>query len=106
MWVAICSVTDVVPGAMREFIIGAPPHRLLVANVAGVFYATQSRCPHGQTALAQGYLCERRLVCRTHSYEFDLLTGLSAEDRDLRLRRYPVTVGGGEVLVDLDASVA
>lgn len=87
---------------MRDFAIGEPPQHVLVANVEGVLYAAQGRCPHGKTLLARGDLCERRVVCLTHRYEFDLVTGRSDEDSELLLRRYPVNVLGDGIFVDLE----
>ena len=58
-------------------------------------------CPHEDVALAGGDLEGSELVCPGHGYGFDLATGACTHDRTLALRRYPVTVTGDEVWVDL-----
>jgi nitrite reductase/ring-hydroxylating ferredoxin subunit len=41
------------------------------------------------------------ITCPGHAYDFDLRTGRCAHDRDLELRRYPITLVGDEIWVDL-----
>ena len=48
-----------------------------------------------------GELHDTTLRCRVHGFEFDVLTGRCEHDPRLHLRRYPVTVIGDEVWVDL-----
>jgi nitrite reductase/ring-hydroxylating ferredoxin subunit len=59
-------------------------------------------CPHQDVALADyGVLRDTTLICRVHGFEFDVRTGRCEHDPRLHLRRYPVTLIGGEVWVDL-----
>jgi len=66
----------------------------------GVF-ACNNRCPHEGYPLAEGTLTEGCvLTCNWHNWKFHLETGDTLVGGD-RLRRYPVTVEGGRVLVDV-----
>jgi nitrite reductase/ring-hydroxylating ferredoxin subunit len=40
--------------------------------------------------------------CPWHKWDFDVASGRCVVDPQLRVRRYPVTVSGGQVVVSLD----
>ena len=103
MRVRVCGVGDVPPGEMRAFAVDGLLLPVLVAQVeAGRFAAAASICPHEDVSLVDGELVGARVICPGHSYEFDLDTGRCAHDGTLRLRRFPVTVEGDDVWIDVD----
>ncbi len=66
----------------------------------GVF-ACNNRCPHEGYPLVEGTLADGCvLTCNWHNWKFDLETGETMVGGD-RLRRYPVTVEGNRVLIDI-----
>jgi len=66
----------------------------------GIF-ACNNRCPHEGYPLVEGSLAEGCvLTCNWHNWKFDLATGDTLVGGD-RLRRYPVTVQGDRVLIDV-----
>ncbi|MHB8528613.1 MAG: Rieske (2Fe-2S) protein [Caulobacteraceae bacterium] len=73
---------------------------LLIAGEKGV-YACANRCPHEGYPLSEGVLTEGCvLTCNWHNWKFDLADGRTLVGGD-RLRRFPVRVEAGRVLVDL-----
>ena len=46
------------------------------------------------------------LTCPRHGFAYDLRTGHCVGDPYFRIRRYPVEVNGGRVLVDVDGNAA
>ena len=58
---------------MRELIVGGQV--LLVARVAGRYYAAQGRCPHMGGRLADGKLQGQIVTCPLHGSTFDVTTG-------------------------------
>ena len=74
---------------------------VLVTRVDGELVAVPGVCPHEDVALAGGDLRGAAIVCPGHGYEFDLRTGRCTHDPGLELRRYPITLVGDEVWVDL-----
>ncbi len=73
---------------------------LLVASEAGVF-ACANRCPHEGYPLSEGVLTDGCvLTCNWHNWKFDLADGRTLVGGD-RLRRFPVRVFGGRVLLDM-----
>ncbi len=76
---------------------------IAVARVGAADYvAFDPRCPHARGPLAEGKLHGCVIVCPWHFFRFDLRTGKSPGINSiLELRRYPVVVEGGEILVEI-----
>jgi nitrite reductase (NADH) small subunit len=62
--------------------------------------AVDARCPHAGGPLYDGILSGNRVTCPLHLRRVDLDTG-EVDDCDGRVRAYPATLAGGEVLLDL-----
>lgn len=78
--------------------------RILVANVGGVFYATDDTCTHEEASLSCGSLRGELVKCPLHGSRFDLRTGEAMEDpAEEPLQCYAVKVEDGVVLVDLQS---
>ena len=88
-------VSDVAPGSC--FLVDDA----VVFNVAGQFFATQSRCTHRQGPLNKGRLEGSTITCPLHSAQFNVTTGavLRGPARD-PLTTYRVTVEGDVGRVD------
>jgi nitrite reductase/ring-hydroxylating ferredoxin subunit len=99
--VRVCRLADIVPGELRSFQVTGVTWPVLVTFVDGSLVAVPGVCPHEDVSLASGDLDEGTLTCPGHGYRFDLRTGRCGHDPALELRRYPVTVVGDEIWVDL-----
>lgn len=78
--------------------------RILVANVDGVFYATDDTCTHEDASLSGGSLHGELVKCPLHGSRFSLRTGEPMEDpAEEALRCYSVCVEDGAVMLDLPA---
>jgi nitrite reductase/ring-hydroxylating ferredoxin subunit len=95
--------------------------RIGVYRVGEALYALADRCPHRGAPLCAGSVAtavdvrDGELVlgtrngtirCPWHKWEFDIASGRALADERLRVRRYPVRVQDGEVVVSLDAHPA
>lgn len=73
---------------------------ILLLRVGGEARAFQAKCPHAGAPLADGAVCQGRLVCPWHKASFAVEDGSLCEPPALdALQRYPVEVRDGEVLV-------
>ena len=99
--VRVCALADVVPGELRAFAVHGVTWPVIVTRVDGELVAVPGVCPHEDVALATGELCDHEIICAGHGYVFDLRTGRCVHDPGLELRRYPITLIGDEVWVDL-----
>ena len=93
-----------------------------VFRLDGDYFALADRCPHrGAPLCSSGEVVsavegagdaarvtrEGALVrCPWHKWDFDIATGRCAVDARLHVRRYPVRIDGGELVVSLDAGPA
>jgi nitrite reductase/ring-hydroxylating ferredoxin subunit len=64
-------------------------------------YAVDNRCPHMGFPLHRGTVCDGILTCHWHHARFDLATGGTFDQFADELTRFPVTVEGDDVLVDV-----
>lgn len=99
--VRVCRLADVADGELRAFAVSGVTWPVIVTRLAGELVAVPGVCPHEDVALADGHLDGAVIVCPGHGYRFDLGTGRCAHDPDLELRRYPITLVGDELWVDL-----
>ena len=76
--------------------------RVLIANVDGVFYATDDTCTHEDASLSSGFLDGELVKCPLHGSRFDLRTGEPMEDpAEEPLQCHAVKVEDGTILVSL-----
>ena len=99
--VRVCRLSDVVPGEVRAFTVTGVTWPVIVTYADATLVACAGVCPHEDVGLAGGHLEDTTLVCPGHGYGFDLTTGLCTHDATLALRRYPITLVGDEIWVDL-----
>ena len=99
--VRVCRLADVVLGELRAFPVTGVTWPVIVTYVGPDLVACAGVCPHEDVPLADGYLFDATLMCPAHAYTFDLRTGRCTHDPTLELRRYPVTLVGDDVYVDL-----
>ena len=81
--------------------VEAGGEKILLARVGDDVFATQALCPHYKLPLAKGVLHGRRVICAFHHAVFDVTDGNhNAPPGCGGLRRYPVKVEDGAILVD------
>ena len=99
--VRLCARLDLQAGTLKAFDVQGVTWPVLATVVDGEVVAVPGVCPHEDVPLANGTLERGELTCPGHGYAFDLRDGKCTHDPTLVLRRYPVTIVGGEVYVDL-----
>jgi nitrite reductase/ring-hydroxylating ferredoxin subunit len=99
--VRVCALDEVAEGQLRAFAVPGVTWPVIVTRVAGELVAVPGVCPHEDVELAGGELAGPTITCPGHGYRFDLRSGRCEHDPDLELRRYPITLIGDELWVDL-----
>lgn len=100
-WRSVARVADCRIGEM--YCIKREQQRILIANVAGQFYAVDQRCSHEDASLCQGALQGLRIKCPLHGSRFDLISGQALEDpATAPLRTYAVRVEQEQIYILLD----
>jgi 3-phenylpropionate/trans-cinnamate dioxygenase ferredoxin subunit len=113
----VAQASDLKPGEHK--IVQIRSLEIGIYNVGGSFYAHHSMCPHqfgpaclgpvtGQSVCDEstGWRFQWRrnneiLVCPWHGMQFDILTGQSLPNKNVRLRTFPVRVVDGEIRVQV-----
>ena len=83
-------------------VVQVKEHAIAIFRHGGTLYAIENTCPHQGGPLGEGYLEANGVVsCPWHGWTFDLKTGVSPLDRDVRVGSYPVSVEDGQIVVTL-----
>jgi nitrite reductase/ring-hydroxylating ferredoxin subunit len=72
-FVAVAQVGDLAPGEMK--FVAVERERIVLANVAGSFYALRDVCGHRNAPLSRGTLEGCIVECPLHFAQFDIRTG-------------------------------
>lgn len=99
-FVRVIAASELRPGACTEVIADGRPVALF--NVGGTFHAIGNTCIHRGGPLGQGELDGSTVLCPWHGWSFDVTTGVSTVNPELRVDRYEVKVEDGQVLVKVD----
>jgi nitrite reductase (NADH) small subunit len=119
-------VTEVVVGRLAEFpagthkVVQAGRREIGVFNIAGTFYALPNICPHQTGPLCAGrtatgtlqadadsgwkprwVMADEVIACPWHGLEYHVPTGQCLAYPEIRLRRYPVSVRDGDIVVTI-----
>ena len=105
--VRVCTTDDVPsPGAFQVLVPG-PEGEVPVAVVRdsdGSLHAIGDTCSHQQVSLSEGEVEDGRIECWLHGSQFDLRTGHpDSLPAVTPVPVYPLTLDGGDVLVDVTA---
>ena len=77
---------------------------LVLVRAEDAVHAYEGRCPHQGTLLAEGEIRDGALICRAHQWRFDCRSGQRLDAPHIGLRRFPVRIEGGQILVELPES--
>lgn len=110
-----CRAEEVTSG--RQKIVAAGGLPVGIFNVDDAYHALLNFRPHRGAALCAGPVCgtiqptdhyefvysQKNAVirCAWHGWEFDIRTGVSLVDPNVKARTFPVSVEGGDVYVHL-----
>ena len=119
-------MTEVVVGRLAEFpagthkVVRANGRQIGVFNIAGTLYALPNICPHQTGPLCAGriatgtlkadadsgwkprwVMADEVIACPWHGLEYHVPTGQCLAYPEIALRRYPVSVRDGDVVVTI-----
>jgi nitrite reductase (NADH) small subunit len=97
----VIAASELPPGGCMEAVVEGKPVALF--NVAGVFHALSNICVHRGGPLGQGVLDGAVVLCPWHAWTYDVTTGVSTVNPDLKVAKYDVKLEGDQVLVRVDA---
>ena len=111
----VATVDEIPPGGRK--IVKVERREVGLFNLDGAYYALKNVCPHqgarvclgkvsGTTLPSNVYefqygLQGRILRCPWHGWEYDLTTGRSVFDPEVKVVTYPVAIEDGNVIVEI-----
>ena len=114
---AVARVEDIPPGGRK--ILKVKGREVGVFNLEGKYYALKNVCVHQGARVCLGkvsgttlpsdvyefkYGLEGRILrCPWHEWEYDITTGRSVFDPEVKVVTYPVEVADGEIAVTIPA---
>src|SRR5712691_2999917 len=87
--------------AAGRLVVHLDRHTLCLFADEQEVYAVDNRCPHMGFPLHRGSVCDGILTCHWHPARFDIATGGTFDQFADELRRFPVSLDGDDLLVDL-----
>jgi nitrite reductase (NADH) small subunit len=99
-FIRVVAESELLPGNCMEVRVGEKG--IALYNVGGTIYATTNTCIHRGGPLGQGMLDGQVVMCPWHAWTFDVCSGESTVNPELRVTTYPVKVEDGQVLVKVD----
>jgi nitrite reductase/ring-hydroxylating ferredoxin subunit len=94
----VAEAADVPVGRMKQVMLDGQP--VVIANVAGTFYAFGGSCTHDNGPLADGDLEGTVVTCPWHFSQFDVTNGQVVEPpAEEPVRSYSVHVEGGSLYI-------
>jgi nitrite reductase (NADH) small subunit len=99
-FVRICSESELPPeGEVAEFTVQG--RAFCVAHIGDAVAVLDGTCPHQGGPLGEGIVEDGRVVCPWHGYAFDVHTGATEQDPDLRVEVLESSARGGDLSVNI-----
>jgi len=74
--------------------------KIALFNVGGKFYAIDNECKHRKGPLGEGTLDGSTVTCPWHGWEYDVTTGATLDDPNIKLGFYSVKLEGDDILIE------
>ncbi len=104
-WIDICALEDI-PRQGGRVLRGANGNLAVFRSADDQVFALDDRCPHRQGPLSQGMVHGHVVTCPMHGISIDLATGQAVSPDTGCVRRYPLRVEAGRVLLQQTEAVA
>ncbi len=99
-FVKVAQVEQIPVGTMKSITVKGVP--ILVANVAGNFYAISNQCTHAGVGLSQGTLEGKIVTCPRQGSQFDVTSGARLRGPAMRSAKvYAVKIEDKNIKVNI-----
>lgn len=93
------ALDDVWSGELTPVVVRGT--KVVLVRLGDEVHAYEDRCPHLGVELSRGRLDGRVLTCHAHEWTYDAATGCGINPARARLKRFPVVIADGAVLLDI-----
>ena len=95
----VAKTADIPPGTGKS--VDTAGQAIAVFNVGGQYFAIENDCKHRGGPLGDGELDGTTVTCPLHAWTYDVTTGECFDDPACGVARYPVTIDGDDILVEV-----
>ena len=100
-YVKVAKLNEMPPGAAREF--QADGKVIALFNVDGKIYALDNTCLHRGGPLGQGVLEQEVVTCPWHGWQFNVTSGESVFNEQIKVQTYDVKVEGDDIAAGFES---
>ena len=98
-FVTVAKVSEVMEGEGK--VVNAEGKDIAIFNVESEFYAIDNACRHKGGPLGEGMLDGTIVTCPWHHWKYNIKTGVSPVNPQVKVDTYEVKVEGGEIKIRL-----
>lgn len=95
----VATKSEIAPGTAK--VVEAGGTTIAIFNCDGAFYATENTCKHRGGPLGEGTIAGTSVTCPWHGWEFDVSSGECQMDPAIKVRTFPITVQGEDILLPI-----
>lgn len=99
-YISVLKKEELSPGEGKTVIVNG--RSVAIFNVEGAYYAIDNTCAHRGGPLGEGDLEGAIVTCPWHHWEYNVKTGVSTANPEIRLQTFPARVEGSEVQVAVE----
>lgn len=86
----------------KSAIILVDGQEIAVFNYKNEYFAILNKCPHKGGPLGEGRVQEGIVVCPNHEWRFELKTGNSMQNPEMKVKIFPVRIKDEKIYVGFD----
>ena len=95
----VATRAEIAPGTAK--VVDAGGAAIAIFNCGGSYYATENSCKHRGGPLGEGAIAGTTVTCPWHGWQFDVSSGQCQMDPAIKVRTFPVTVQGEDILISI-----
>ena len=85
----------------RGTIVEVEGNSIALFDINGKVHAIKNVCPHATGPVGEGSLEGTVVTCPWHGWEFDVVSGASQMNPEIKVETYPVKVEGDDIFVEI-----
>jgi len=86
----------------KSAIVLVGDQEIAVFNYKDEYYAVANKCPHKGGPLGEGRVQEGIVICPNHEWRFELKTGNSMQNPEMKVKVFPVRIKDEKIYVGFD----
>ena len=99
-FVTAAKVSEISEGEGKAVKVGGKD--IAIFNVEGEFYAIDDACRHKGGLLGEGMLDGNIVTCPWHHWQYNVMTGISPTNLQIKVETYEVKVEGDKIKVKVE----